>query len=133
MHLAIILAIVSVGFLFWAVRERAESREQESGTLPDRNTWREGVFGLVVTLLWMATFWILGDASGWGRDRALWVGFGLFVAVMTVLRPRWYWNNYRARWLRDSIGDTATAVFYLLVAGLLIWAGLFTNWTFGRQ
>jgi hypothetical protein len=133
MHLSIIFAIVCIACLVWAVREWGSAKQEASGPPPDRNTWREALFGLCITLLWLATIWVAADANGWGRDRALWLGFGSFVAVMTVIRPRWYWNNYRARWLRDLIGDTATAAFYLLVAALMIWVGLFTSWTFGRQ
>ena len=133
MHLAIILATVSIACLVWAVREWSPSKRPSSDVPSDRNGWREGVFGLFITLLWFATLWIVADINSWSRDRTFWVGLGSFVAVMTVVRPRWYWNNYRARWLRDSIGDTATAAFYLLVAVLMIWVGLFTNWTFGRN
>jgi hypothetical protein len=70
---------------------------------------------------------------GWSVDRALWVGLGSMVGVLTLARPWWYWDNYRARWLRELIGDEATAAFYLLVAALMVWVGLFTDWTFGRR
>jgi hypothetical protein len=133
MNLAIILAIVSAACLVWAVREWNPSRRPESEPSSNRNTWREALFGIFITLLWILTIAVIANANNWGRDRALWLGLGSFVAVMTVVKPKWYWNNYRARWLRDSIGDTATTAFYLLVAAMMIWAGLFTNWTFGRN
>jgi hypothetical protein len=31
------------------------------------------------------------------------------------------------------IGDESTAVLYLLVAGAMLWAGLFTDWHCGRR
>ena len=133
MNVVIVLAIVSVICLAWAVRQWDRSRGSDSAAPSDRNGWREGLFGLCLTLVWIGLLWILADANGWNRDRTLWLGLGSFVATMTVIRPRWYWNNYRARWLRDSIGDTATSAFYLLVAALMMWVGFFTNWTFGRN
>lgn len=77
---------------------------------------------------------LVGAAEfGWPRDRTLWVGFGLFLAGMTVVRPWWFWENYKARWLRGLIGDAPTAGFYLAVAAVMLWVGLFTDWTFGRR
>ena len=32
-----------------------------------------------------------------------------FLAVMTLTRPWWFWENYKAWWLRGLIGDEATA------------------------
>jgi len=63
----------------------------------------------------------------------MWVGFGGFLAVMTILRPFWFWKNYRARWLRNLIGDEATAAVYLVFAAMMVWIGLNTNWGFGRR
>jgi hypothetical protein len=31
------------------------------------------------------------------------------------------------------IGDEATAVLYLAIAGVMVWVGLYTDWTFGRR
>jgi hypothetical protein len=72
-------------------------------------------------------------AFGWSRDRALWVGFGAFLAIMTAIQPWWFWEHYKARWLRELIGDEATAMVYLLLAGVMLWVGLFTDWSFGRR
>ena len=63
----------------------------------------------------------------------LWVGLGTFLAIMTVSRPWWFWENYRARWLRDVIGDRPTATFYLALSAVMVWVGLFTKWPFGRR
>jgi hypothetical protein len=63
----------------------------------------------------------------------LWVGLGLGLTLMTVTRPWWFWENYKARWLRELIGDGTTTAFYLLVAAAMVWVGLFTDWKFGRH
>jgi hypothetical protein len=63
----------------------------------------------------------------------LWVGLSAFLGLMTILRPWWFWENYRARWLRNVMGDGATIVVYFAVAGIMVWVGLNTNWTFGRH
>jgi hypothetical protein len=52
---------------------------------------------------------------------------------MTLTRPWWFWESHKARWLRGLIGDEPTAGFYLAVAALMVWVGLFTEWTFGRR
>ena len=77
--------------------------------------------------------WIGASRLGWPRDRTLWVGMGSFLALMTLARPWWFWENYRARSLRGLIGDEPTAGLYLVIAAAMIWVGLFTEWTFGPQ
>lgn len=52
---------------------------------------------------------------------------------MTLTRPWWFWENWKARWLRDLIGDGGTALVYLTLAAVMVWVGLFTDWTFGRR
>jgi hypothetical protein len=56
-----------------------------------------------------------------------------FLGLMTLLRPWWFWENYRARWLRNLIGDEATMLVYLGIAAIMVWVGLNTDWTFGRR
>ena len=63
----------------------------------------------------------------------LWVGFGTILTLLTLTRPWWFWDHYKARWLRDIIGDEATTLCYLLLAGVMVWVGLFTDWKFGRH
>ncbi|HYL28708.1 MAG TPA: hypothetical protein VEU27_02180 [Gemmatimonadales bacterium] len=95
--------------------------------------WRGGVILLGVSLLTLGALWALAAGFGWNRDRVLWVGLGAFLSLMTISRPWWFWENYKARWLRDAIGDGPTAFIYLLLSAILVWVGLFTNWTFGRR
>jgi hypothetical protein len=70
---------------------------------------------------------------GWSRDRTLWIGIGTLLALLTLSRPRWFWENRKARMLRNLIGNEATAVVYLVIAGAMMWIGLTTDWTFGRR
>jgi hypothetical protein len=49
-----------------------------------------------------------------------------------LTRPWWFWENWKARWLRGLIGDEATTVVYLALAAAMVWVGLCTGWTFGR-
>jgi hypothetical protein len=114
--LVIAFALLSLTFLVLAVR-----------------TWRGGLILTGVTLLSLAAVWWGAGAFGWGRDRALWVAFGACLALATVIRPWWFWENYKARWLRGLIGDEGTALVYLVVAGVMVWVGMFTNWHFGRD
>ncbi len=100
---------------------------------PPTAGWRGGLVLFAVSLLSIGALWALADAFGWNRDRVLWVGLGAFLSLMTIARPWWFWENYKARWLRDTIGDGPTAFIYLLLSTLLVWVGLFTNWTFGRR
>ena len=67
------------------------------------------------------------------RNQTMWLGFGLFLAVMTATRPWWFWEHYKARALRRRIGDGAVVVIYLAIAFAMIWVGLYTDWTFGRR
>lgn len=88
---------------------------------------------LAVSVLVLGSLWAVAAQAGWSRDRVLWVGLGTFLALMTLTRPWWFWENWRARGLRKLIGDEATAVLYLALAGAMVWVGLFTDWTFGRS
>lgn len=85
-----------------------------------------------VSALLLVALLALAAEAGWSRDRALWVGLGTFLALMTLTRPWWFWENWKARWLRGLIGDEATAVVYLALAAAMVWVGLHTGWTFGR-
>jgi hypothetical protein len=99
----------------------------------DRGGLRGGLILFAVSLLSLGTLWLVAAELGWPRARVLWAGLGLFLAGMTLARPWWFWENYKARWLRDLIGDEPTAGIYLALAAVMIWVGLFTDWTFGRR
>ena len=46
--------------------------------------------------------------------------FGLFAIVMTAIKPSFYWNSYKARRMRDLIGDQNAALFYYGLGVFLI-------------
>jgi hypothetical protein len=65
-----------------------------------------------------------------------WRGKLILLAISLAIlltRPWWFWENYRARWLRNCIGDPPTAALYLALSGAMVWVGLYTDWTFGRR
>jgi hypothetical protein len=84
-------------------------------------------------LLVVTSLWVIAADGGWPRDRTLWVGVGSFLAIMTLTRPWFFWENWKASSLRGVIGDDATILVYLAVAGAMVWVGLYTDWIFGRQ
>jgi hypothetical protein len=98
-----------------------------------RDRWWGNVALLLVSVGLVGSVLAVARIAGWNRDRAMWVGFGGFLGLMTILRPWWFWENRRARWLRNAIGDEATAVVYFAVAALMVWIGLNTDWQFGRR
>jgi hypothetical protein len=100
---------------------------------PPTAGWRGGLVLVAVSLGTLGGLWALAGGFGWNRDRTLWIGMGAFLSLMTVARPWWFWENYRARWLRDAIGDGPTIFIYLAMSALLVWVGLYTSWTFGRR
>jgi hypothetical protein len=130
--LAIAFALLSLLFAALAVNEWSDADDDA----PRRAGQGRAVGGLILLLitgLSLAILWIGATELGWPRNRTLWVGMGAFLALMTLARPWWFWENYRARWLRGLIGDESTAGLYLVIAAAMIWVGLFTEWTFGPQ
>ena len=99
----------------------------------ERSGWRGALILLAVTGALLASLWLLAAGMAWSRDRVLWIGLGTFLALMTLTRPWWFWENWRARAVRGAIGDEVTAVLYLVVAAGMIWVGLYTDWLFGRR
>ena len=130
---AIIVALLSIGFFVVALARWPASGGERESDLRSRHGWSGGLLLFSISIGLVATLLAVAGAAGWNRDRTLWVGFGAFLCFMTVLRPWWFWENYRARWLRKLIGDGATILVYLVVATIMVWVGLNTDWTFGRQ
>lgn len=131
---ALIIAFALLSLLFAALAVNEWSDADEDGP---RRTAPGGAIGALILLLVfglsLAILWIGATELGWPRHRTLWVGMGSFLALMTLARPWWFWENYRARWLRGVIGDEPAAGLYLVIAAVMIWVGLFTEWTFGPQ
>jgi hypothetical protein len=88
---------------------------------------------VVGPLALVAILFAVAATGRWPRDRVLWAGCGIVLAGLTLVRPWWFWEHSKARWLRGLVGDEAAAVFYLLVAAACLYAGLVGGWTFGRR
>lgn len=132
---AIALTLLSLTLLIIAVRGWTSSRDQPATTSSTRaqRNWSGGLILFAVALVSVGALLAAAAVAGWPRDRTLWVGIGSFLALMTVSRPWWFWENWKARALRNVIGDAATMVVYLAVAGAMIWVGLATDWQFGGR
>ncbi len=130
---AIGLALLTVVLLGLAAKDwLAPTTGKESDSV-ERSGCQGGLILFLVSILLVGAILVTADLAGWNRDRAMWISMGTFLAALTLARPWWFWENYRARWLRGIIGDEATAVLYILLAGTCLWVGLNTNWTFGRH
>ena len=130
---AIILAALSLVLFAVAAREWPWQRVESDPERAERAGWRGNLLLFVVSLASVGGLLVAAGVAGWNRDRALWVGIGTGFGLLTILRPWWFWGNYKARWLRELIGDGATMVIYLALAALMIWVGLHTDWPFGRR
>jgi hypothetical protein len=104
---AIPFALLTIICLAWAASDWGTA--QSAGEPPERTPWHGRLILLLVSLSLLVVLWGLALPLGWSRDRALWVGLGGFLAVMTLTRPWCFWEDYRARWLRRLIGDEPTA------------------------
>jgi hypothetical protein len=130
---AIACALLSLTLLVTAGIRWTARPADEAAQASERSGWRGGLTLFAVTLLLLVSLLVVAAEAGWPRDRALWVGLGTFLALMTLTRPWWFWENWKARWLRGLIGDEATAVVYLALAAAMLWVGWYTDWSFGRQ
>jgi hypothetical protein len=130
---AIAFALLSLTLLAVAAGQWSSDRAGIEAAPEARGAWRGNLILFVVSLGLLGGLLGLSYELGWNRDRVLWVGLGNFLALMTLIRPWWFWENWKARWLRNSIGDAPTALFYLAVSGVMVWVGLYTDWTFGRH
>lgn len=130
--LVIAFALVSLICFVLAVRDWQDD-PAEPPARPDRGQGRGALILTAAGLLALGGLWLAARHRQWGLDRVLWIGFGGFIALATLVRPWWFWENYKARWLRELIGGEATALFYLAVSAAMVWVGLFTDWRFGRQ
>ena len=130
---AIALTLLSLTLLTVAVRGWTSRRGQPpiASATRAQGGWSGGLILFAVALVSVGALLAAAAVAGWPRDRTLWIGIGGCFALMTVSRPWWFWENWKARALRNLIGDGATTVLYLALAGAMIWAGLATDWQFG--
>jgi hypothetical protein len=130
---AIAFALLGLLFALLAGSEWGDSTPEPHRAESDRSGFAGALILMLVAGLSVGLLYASSSTFGWPRDRTLWVGIGGGLAVLTLLRPWWFWDNYRARWLRGVLGDEPTAGLYLAIAVAMIWVGLFTQWTFGRR
>jgi hypothetical protein len=130
---AIVFAMVSLVLLALAVRQWSAPPSEGPSDERARNRWQGNLLLFLLSIGLVVSVLLAAELAGWNRDRALWISVGSFLGLMTLLRPWWFWENYRARWLRNLIGDEATMVVYLGIAAIMVWVGLNTDWTFGRR
>ncbi|MEP6687501.1 MAG: hypothetical protein ABJC36_04070 [Gemmatimonadales bacterium] len=127
------LGLLSLVLLAGAAREWLSRDAAPDRNAPGPSGLRGALILFAVSAAVAVSLWVAAPAVGWGRDRMLWVGVGGFLAVLTLLQPWWFWDNWRARGLRNLIGDEGTALCYLALAAVMVWVGMFTDWTFGRR
>jgi hypothetical protein len=130
---AIVFAMVSVVLLAVAVRQWSAPPSEGGSDARARNRWQGNLLLFLLSIGLVVSVLLAAELAGWNRDRALWISVGSLLGLLTLLRPWWFWENYRARWLRNLIGDEATMVVYLGIAAIMVWVGLNTDWTFGRR
>jgi hypothetical protein len=130
---AIGLGLLSLTLLSVAAGQWSSDRPVPDDRPPARGHWRGNLILFGIWVLLIGGLLLLAHELGWNRDRVLWIGLGNSLALMTLIRPWWFWENYKARWLRSAIGDGPTAFLYLAVSGVMVWMGLYTDWTIGRH
>ena len=130
---AIAFALLSLGLLTVAVVEWTSRRGEPriSSRPTSHGSWSSGLILFAVALVTVGVLLACAAVAGWPRDRTLWIGTSVCLVLMTLTRPWWFWENWKARALRNLIGDAATAMVYLAVAGVMMWIGLSTDWKFG--
>lgn len=103
--------------------------------------WAEhGVFGVPFQFIAWVAFAVVGIAALMVAGEQLEQRFGIYherlvygclagaLALATLLRPWWFWEHRKARFVRDIIGDQGTIVLYLLIAGGFGWWGILGPW-----
>ena len=58
-------------------------------------------------------------------ERTLLIGFGIGLAWGATAKPWWFWEHWKAQFLRKLIGDNAVVALYLVMALLLLYAAVF--------
>jgi hypothetical protein len=79
------------------------------------------VLGSVVALLAGSEY--LAKLLPADRDAVLTVALGLLLAILTLAKPWWFWQDLRVQFLRTIIGDVPTTIVYLGLATALIGFG----------
>jgi hypothetical protein len=107
--MAIGCALLSLALRVTAV-VRWSARAADETAAAERSGWCRGLTLFAVIVLLLVGLLVVSARAGWPRDRALWIGVGTLLALLTLTRPWWFWQNWKARWIRGLIGDAATAL-----------------------
>src|SRR5262249_23648089 len=89
--LAIAFALLSLLFAALAAGELSESSDASERREPSRTGPPGAIILLLVSSLSVAILWIGATELGWPRHRTVWVGVGALLAVVTLVRPWWFW------------------------------------------
>jgi hypothetical protein len=130
---AIACALLSLALLITVLMRWSAPAVDDPAEASERSAWRGGLTLFGVCLLLIVSLLVVAAKAGWARDRTLRIGVGTFLGLLTLTRPWWFWENWKARWLRGLIGDAATALVYLVLAAAMVWIGMYTDWTFGKR
>ncbi len=122
----LLFAIVGAVILFLSILS-PEHSDLSLARLDDHRgpTLRRGL--LIATALFLvfaALARALAVYAGISEDRTLVAGFGLALGWCTLRKPWWFWDHWKAGFVRGLIGDQATTIVYLVFAALLLYAAL---------
>jgi hypothetical protein len=67
-----------------------------------------------------ALFVVVMKITGTSWSRALLATWGMMIIVPAIARPSFWWDDYRAVWVRRQLGDMGATVAYVLLGALLI-------------
>ena len=122
----LLFAIVGAVILFLSILS-PEHSDLSLARLDDHRgpTLRRGL--LIATALFLvfaALARALAVYAGISEDRTLVAAFGLALGWCTLRKPWWFWDHWKAGFVRGLIGDQATTIVYLVFAALLLYAAL---------
>ena len=75
------------------------------------------LIGYYVAIVYTARLLRLDQAA------AVYCALGLTVGVLTLARPKWYWNDLRIQYMRTFLGERAAVTLYCLIAVSLVGTG----------
>jgi hypothetical protein len=85
-----------------------------------------GVYlGMILVLL--AGSWGLARVLDLQFDRVFLVVGGFLTLGGTWLRPWWFWEHPKARFVRRILGDSGAAVAYTIIGMGMVYLGFFTT------
>ncbi|HTK55651.1 MAG TPA: hypothetical protein VL295_02425, partial [Gemmatimonadales bacterium] len=122
-----VLGMMIVGFSGVIICVSIISLEERTWDLPFQAMGWVAVAVLVIGLLSEG-----GDLMErhWGiyHERIFYAALAIAIITATLIRPWWFWEHAKARFVRDIIGDHSTIVLYLLIAGGFGWWAVFRPW-----